>query len=93
VTFNAKQQKAIKRCTADPIQSAHWPLGSSPQGINLRLLNWGNRAPSGHTAVCQWSRADEVRILIQSRTPNNRVRVAIRSIPYGPHLWAACHPQ
>jgi hypothetical protein len=33
------------------------------------------------------------RIQIQSRTPNNRVRVAILSTPYGPHRSAACHPQ
>jgi hypothetical protein len=61
--------------------------------INLPLLSWGNRAPSEHTAVCQRSPADKVRIQIQTCSSGNTVRGAIPSIPCGSNMCVDCHLQ
>jgi hypothetical protein len=40
----------------------HQPYRRTPlvRDINLPLLSWGNRAPSEHTEVCQWSQRGEM---------------------------------
>jgi hypothetical protein len=66
---------------------------AGPRDINLPLLSWGNRSPSEHTAVCQWSPEDKVRIQIQTCSSGNTVRGAIPSIPYGSNMCVDCHFQ